>query len=119
MVAQQEAAPEAEAGEEKALKGRVSRGRVRTTPVANAAAEMLAGGKATTDVATAGTGFRPSAEAAAAASEGDEGDEGDEPIVDRAGGFAEPPPAAPAPPAGKRDPKDILAAARAKFTGAR
>jgi hypothetical protein len=125
MVAQQEAAaaaPEAApAGEAQPLKGRVGRGRTRATTVADAATEMLAGGKAATDVATGGTGFRPSAHAAAAAEDGEDG-EGDEPIVDRAGGFAEPPPAAAAADpaaAGKRDPKDILAAARAKFTGAR
>jgi hypothetical protein len=121
-VAQQPVAADATAAaEEQPLKGRV--GRSRTRP---ATAATISGDKAATDAATAAASFRPSAAAAAAAEDG----ENNGPVVDKAGGFAEPPaPSAPrrgtaSPPAaeptdGKKHPRDILAAARAKLAASK
>jgi hypothetical protein len=128
MVAQQEAATPQET---QPLKGRVARGRAKPTKAAGDVAAGVAGGSAAPDVAAAATTFRPSRAAAAAANGGDDDD--DRPVVNRAGGFAEPPPAAapkqatkpaaakpvPEPTANnQRNPKDVMAAARAKFMGA-
>jgi hypothetical protein len=129
MVAQQEAAQAAQPQAAQPVKGRVARERPQPTPApattptngstrasANTAHEV-AGGLAASDVATAASSFRPSAAAAAAAD--DDGD--DRPVVNKAGGFAEPPvapkSAASTPASDKKNAKDLLAQARAKFAG--
>jgi hypothetical protein len=109
MVAQQAADTTAAAAapDGQSLKGRVARSRPK--PVVATTGE-IDGRRAASDVATAAASFRPSAAV-------DDDDEDDRPSpAAKAGGFAEPPVAA-TPAAGKPDPKDILAAARAKFSG--
>jgi hypothetical protein len=131
MVAQQEATTPTDGEAAQPIKGRVGRGRAKPAPAVSVDNDGVAGGKAVTDVATATTNFRPSAAVAAAAD--DDGDD-ERPAGNKASGFAEPPvskpptpprrepkPApAPAPASsGKRSPAEILAQARAKFTGSK
>jgi hypothetical protein len=109
--------PPATTDQEQPLRGRVSRSRPKPAQVEDTtvAADAIAGARAAPDPAANATAFRPSKAAAAAVADND-GE--DRPATKTAGGFAAPPPSAAAPPVGtgKRDPKEILAAARASFT---
>ena len=141
---EQETAP---AQETQPLKGRVGKGKGKpaTTPAATSPVSAdgeVSGKRAASDVAAAATNFRPSAAAVAAASNGEDhpadaaGGFAEPPVVTarpaaptrasttpktaaptRPAAAAPTPAPAPAPAPGKRDPKDILAQARAKFSG--